>query len=90
MNRAELEQLIQRLGLSEYQYNLGTRPIRELELCLKHENNKWIVFRALERGGDHIIEEFNNESDACEMILDFLLSEQKIDKYFEEQRKKQQ
>ncbi|SMC29140.1 hypothetical protein SAMN02745134_03789 [Clostridium acidisoli DSM 12555] len=77
MNINELENKIHKLGLDTYKYNLGNMPMRELELGLIRENNKWIVYQSYEKGGYNIIKTFDNEDEACDLILYFLKLEKK-------------
>ena len=79
MNLKELEEQIEILGLSKYKYNLGNKPMSELELGLLRKNNKWQVYQSFEKGGYNIIRTFNNESDACNLILSFLKLDKKKD-----------
>lgn len=59
--------------------NLGNKPIQELELGMRHEDDKWIVYKALERGKINDIMSFDNESDACDLILNTLKRYKKRD-----------
>lgn len=77
MNINELEKAIEQFGLNKYKYNLGNMPMRELELGLLRENNKWIVYQSFEKGGYNIIKTFDNEDEACNLILYFLKVEKK-------------
>lgn len=46
--------------------------MREVELGLIIEDNKLIVYQSFERGGYNIIKTFDNEEEACNLILYFL------------------
>ncbi|MDQ0885082.1 hypothetical protein QFZ81_000170 [Paenibacillus sp. V4I9] len=73
----ELEIEIKKLGLDKYKYNLGNMPMKELELGLLKECEKWIVYQSFERGGYNIIKTFDNEDEAFDLILYFLKLEKK-------------
>jgi hypothetical protein len=77
MNINELKNEIHKLGLDKYKYNLGNMPMRELELGLIRENNKWTVYQSYEKGGYNTIKIFDNEDEACDLILYFLKLEKK-------------
>jgi len=77
MNISELKKELKKMGLDHYKYNLGDMPMRELELGLLRENNRWIVYQSFERGGYNTIKEFDNEDEACDLILYFLKIEKK-------------
>ena len=77
MNISELRSELEKIGLDKKKYNLGNRPIRELELGLIKEDNKWIVYQSFEKGGYNIIKTFDNEEEACSLILYFLKLEKK-------------
>ncbi|MBE6050758.1 MAG: hypothetical protein E7214_08910 [Clostridium sp.] len=77
MNISQLRSELKKIGLDEEKYNLGNRPMREMELGLIIEDNKWIVYQSFEKGGYNIIKTFDNEEDACNLILYFLKLEKK-------------
>ncbi len=77
MNINQLKSELEKIGLDEKKYNLENRPMRELELGLIREDNKWIVCQSFEKGGYNIIKTFDNEEDACDLILYFLKLEKK-------------
>ena len=77
MNISQLRNELEKMGLDEKKYNLGNRPMRELELGLIREENKWIVYQSFEKGGYNIIKKFDNEEEACNLILYFLKLEKK-------------
>lgn len=37
------------------------------------DTNQWKVYQSLEKGEINIIETFENESDACELLLKYLM-----------------
>lgn len=73
MNIKELKDKLEEIGIDQEDYNLGDRPIRPFELGMKKEGEKWEVFQAPERGEVNIIEGFEDEEDACELVLDYLV-----------------
>ncbi|MBB6716537.1 hypothetical protein H7E68_17735 [Clostridium gasigenes] len=77
MNINELEKEIEKLGLDNNKYNLGNKPMRELELGLITQSNKWVVYQSFEKGGCNVIKTFDNEDEACDLILYFLKLEKK-------------
>lgn len=77
MNISQLEKEVEKLGLDKNKYNLGDKPMRELELGLMRDDNKWIVYQSFEKGGYNVIKAFDNEDEACNLILYFLKLEKK-------------
>ena len=77
MNISQLEKEVEKLGLDKNKYNLGDNPMRELELGLMRDDNKWIVYQSFEKGGYNVIKTFDNEDEACNLILYFLKLEKK-------------
>lgn len=77
MNISQLEKEIEKLGLDKNKYNLGNKPMRELELGLMRENSMWLVYQSFEKGGYNVIKTFDNEYEACDLILYFLKLEKK-------------
>lgn len=77
MNISQLEKEVEKLGLDKNKYNLGDKPMRELELGLMRDDNKWIVYQSFEKGGYNVIKTFDNEDEACNLILYFLNLEKK-------------
>lgn len=77
MNISQLEKEVEKLGLDKNKYNLGDKPMRELELGLMRGDNKWIVYQSFEKGGYNVIKTFDNEDEACNLILYFLKLEKK-------------
>ena len=73
MNINDLKAKLKILGIEENDYNLGEKPIRELEMGLIKDTNQWQVYQSLERGEINIIDSFENESDACELLLKYLV-----------------
>ncbi|OOR17522.1 hypothetical protein [Bacillus cereus] len=77
MNISELKTRLNELGIEEHEYNLGDKSIGELELGILKEEKVWKVYQSLERGGMNIIDTFENENenenDACELILKYLI-----------------
>ncbi|GGB67789.1 hypothetical protein [Fictibacillus barbaricus] len=73
MNKNDLEIKLKNLGIEENDYNLGEKPIRDLEIGLMKEVNEWKVYQSLEKGEINIIDTFDNESDACELLLKYLV-----------------
>lgn len=63
----------EKLGIEEYEYNLGDKPIRELEIGIMSESNLWKFYQSLERGKVNIIDTFDNEYDACVLLLKYLV-----------------
>lgn len=82
MNISELEKELEKLGLKKDKYNLGNKPMRELELGLLRENDKWLVYQSFEKGGYNVIKTFDNEEGACNSILYFLKLEMKKETLF--------
>lgn len=77
MNINDLKNRIRREGLTVCKYNVDFKPMRHDEIGLLRTNEIWEVYQSQERGGFHIIESFDNEEDACEMIYKFLVIEKK-------------
>ncbi|KMQ17001.1 MULTISPECIES: hypothetical protein [Bacillus cereus group] len=73
MNISELKTRLNELGIEEYEYNLGDKSLSELELGILKGEGTWKVYQSLERGGMNIIDIFENENDACELILKYLI-----------------
>ncbi|MCD4645797.1 hypothetical protein AR454_25815 [Bacillus mycoides] len=73
MNISELKTRLNELGIEEHEYNLGDKSIGELELGILKEEKVWKVYQSLERGGMNIIDTLENENDACELILKYLI-----------------
>lgn len=73
MNIKELKDKLEEIGIDREDYNLGDRTVRPFELGMKKEGEKWEVFQVTERGYVNIIENFDNEGDACELVLDYLV-----------------
>lgn len=73
MNIKDLEEKLEEIGVDKADYNLGNRPIRPFELGIKKEKERWDVFQAAERGDINIIESFDNEENACKLVLDYLV-----------------
>ena len=69
MNISELENKIEKLGLGKY--NPGNMPMRELELSLMGENNKWVLYQSFEKRGYNVIKTFDKKDEACDLILYF-------------------
>lgn len=82
MNRIDLQKEINSWESFSYNYNLGDRPMRHNELGMLLIDGKWQVYQSFERGGYNIIKAFDNESDACECLLDYLRSEKRSQEYF--------
>ena len=77
MNIKQLEKELEIIGLDKTKYNLGDRSMRELELGLIQENGIWIVYQAFEKGGYNVVKTFDNEDEACDLMLYFLKLEKK-------------
>lgn len=77
VNIKQLEEKLEEIGINKADYNLGNRPIRAFELGIKKEEKRWEVFQATERGDVNIIESFDNEENACELVLDYLAMRKK-------------
>ncbi|PQZ47040.1 hypothetical protein CQZ94_29060 [Bacillus sp. MYb209] len=73
MHISELKTRLNELGIEEYEYNLGDKSLSELELGILKGGGTWKVYQSLERGGMNIIDIFENENDACELILKYLI-----------------
>lgn len=73
MSISELKTRLNELGIEEHEYNLGNKSIGELELGILKEGEIWKVYQSLGRGGMNIIDTFENENDACELILKYLI-----------------
>lgn len=73
MDIFELKQKLDTLGIEESEYNLGDKPLRELEIGILKESNEWKVYQSIEKGEVNIIDTFNNENDACELLLKYLV-----------------
>ena len=73
MNKNDLEIKLKNLGIDESDYNLGKKPIRDLEIGLMKEVNEWKVYQSLEKGEINIIDTFDNENDAYELLLKYLV-----------------
>ncbi|MED1560188.1 hypothetical protein [Bacillus paramycoides] len=71
MHISELKTRLNELGIEEYEYNLGDKPLSELELGILKGGGTWKVYQSLERGGMNIIDIFENENDACELIVNY-------------------
>ena len=84
MNRTELEEAIRRKGLENLTYNLGDKPIRELEIGIMEKNGKYQLYSSFERGGYHVMEEYEDVSDAYKELLYYLEMEKKRNAYFDE------
>lgn len=84
MNRAELEEAISSKGLENLAYNLGDKPMRELEIGIKERDGKYQLYSSFERGGYHVIEEYEDVSDAYKELLYYLEMEKKRNEYFDE------
>lgn len=69
----ELRTELGRLGIEEYDYNLGDKPIGELEIGIICESKIWKVYQSLEKGEVNIIDTFDNEYDACELLFKYLV-----------------
>lgn len=83
MNREELEEAIRRKGLENLAYNLGDKPIRELEIGIMKNDGKYKLYSSYERGGYHIMEEYENMCDAYKELLYYLEMEKKRNEYFD-------
>ncbi len=77
MNIKELRQRIKQEGLTICRHNIDFNPMQDDELGLLFSEGKWQVYQSYERGGYHIVESFDNEEDACNMIYNYLSIEKK-------------
>jgi hypothetical protein len=73
MNKNDLKLKLESLGIENNDYNLAEKPFRELEMGLIKDTNQWKVYQSLEKAEINIIETFENESDACELLLKYLV-----------------
>lgn len=71
-----------------YRHNLGDRPMREDEIGLIVTPEAWQVYQSHEKGGHHIIQSFDHEEDACEMIYKSLKTQKDYDEYRKEMKAK--
>lgn len=83
MNIEELKKTIRRKGLENLAYNLGDKPMRELEIGIMEKDGKYQLYSSYERGGYHVIEEYENVSDAYKELLYYLEMEKKRNEYFD-------
>lgn len=84
MTREELEEAISQKGLEDLAYNLGDKPMRELEIGVIEADGKYQLYSSFERGGYHVMEEYEDVSDAYKELLYYLEMEKKRNEYFDE------
>ncbi|MGM0806823.1 MAG: hypothetical protein ACQET8_18920 [Bacillota bacterium] len=73
MDKENLHIKLKTLGIDENEYNLGEKPIREFEIGLMNTSGHWQVYQSLEKRDINIIETFDNEKEACELLLKYLV-----------------
>lgn len=73
MDKENLLIKLKTLGIGENEYNLGGKPIREFEIGLMNTSGHWQVYQSLEKRDINIIEIFDNEKAACELLLKYLV-----------------
>lgn len=83
MTKEELEREISKKELEGLLYNLGDKPMKELEIGIKEKDGKYQLYSSLEKGGYHVIEEYENVSDAYKELLYFLEMEKKRNEYLD-------
>jgi hypothetical protein len=73
MDRIELRKALSTLGVPPSIYSLGGGPVDE-RMCLEHRDKVWLV-SFHERGAEQVLGSFDNESAACEFMLEALRQE---------------
>ena len=89
MTREELEEEINRKGLEGLAYNLGDKPMRELEIGIMEKDKKYQLYSSFEKGGYHVVEEYEDVSDAYKELLYFLEMEKERNEYLDELEERQ-
>ena len=69
--------------MEDLAYNLGDKPIGELEIGIIQVDGKYQLYSSFEKGGYHVIEEYENVSDGYKQLLYFLEMEKKGNAYFD-------
>lgn len=94
LDREKVRKEVESWESFSYNYNLGDRPMRHNELGIRLVDGKWQLYQSFERGGYNVIDTFDKESDACELLLYYLRSEKRSQerhrKFKEQQRLKRE
>ncbi|MBU3112347.1 hypothetical protein [Clostridium lacusfryxellense] len=77
MKIIDLVQKLEAKQVPKHLYQVGNYGITDQKLCLKNENNRWIVFYS-ERGDKLALATFNTEEDACEEFYSRIVSKAKL------------
>ena len=81
MDRKELKQKLDELGVNENYYSLQGELLPD-RTVLYHSYHEWQVFYFDERGNKDRLEVFSTENEACQYIYEQLKKEKEIeDKY---------
>lgn len=83
MTKEELKKQISIKGLDGLAYNLGDKPMGELEIGIMERSGKYQLYSSFEKGGYNVIEEYENASDAYKELLYFLEMEKKRNEYLD-------
>jgi hypothetical protein len=72
INIDKLRHLIRAECLTSVTHNTGDHPMQPNELGIKHEDGKWKLYQAFEKGGFNVYAEYESESTACQDFLNSL------------------
>lgn len=72
MNIAKLKEQLETLGVPRMLYSL--KGARDERLCIEMRDGVWYVF-FVERGQEHVLNTFSEESEACMFMLEELRQE---------------
>ena len=89
LDREKVRKEVESWESFSYNYNLGDRPMRHNELGIRLVDGKWQLYRSFERGGYNVIDTFDKESDACELLLYYLRSEKGRQEYYRKFKEQQ-